>query len=144
MIDQVGPICLNGLIKAMIISGHCVIVYYIVVQQYNFVYLIVEIYHRNKNGIVIVITYYSPSCLGQQETAKELFGLRVKLPNAHLFTTYDRSLILILCLLNVKQESCEYQFSLSLVWSHRESNPILPFQQQTRYPLNHWSVKIKV
>ena len=31
------------------------------------------------NGIVIVITFYSPSWLGQ-ETAKGLFGLRVKLP----------------------------------------------------------------
>ena len=29
--------------------------------------------------IVIVITFYSPSCLGQ-ETAKGPFGLRVKLP----------------------------------------------------------------
>ena len=35
----------------------------------------------------IVITFYSPSCLGQ-EMAKGLFGLRVKLPPAHLSTTH--------------------------------------------------------
>ena len=29
--------------------------------------------------VIIVITFYSPSCLGQ-ETAKGPFGLRVKLP----------------------------------------------------------------
>ena len=34
---------------------------------------------------VIVITFYSSSCLGQ-ETAKGAFGLRVKLPPANLFT----------------------------------------------------------
>ena len=37
---------------------------------------------------VIVITFYSPSCLGQ-ETAKGPFGLRVKLPPGHLSTTHD-------------------------------------------------------
>ena len=36
--------------------------------------------------VVIVITFYSPHCLGQ-ETAKRPFGLRVKLPPAHLSTT---------------------------------------------------------
>ena len=40
--------------------------------------------------VVIVITFYSPSCLGQ-ETAKGLFGLRVKLPPAHLSTTHDEA-----------------------------------------------------
>ena len=34
------------------------------------------------------ILSYSPSCLGQ-ETAKGPFGLRVKLPPAHLSTTHD-------------------------------------------------------
>ena len=38
--------------------------------------------HQNKTVYVILITFYSPSCLGQ-ETAKETFGLRVKLPPAH-------------------------------------------------------------
>ena len=38
--------------------------------------------------IVIVITFYSPSCLSQ-ETAKGPFGLRVKLPPAHLSITSD-------------------------------------------------------
>ena len=37
--------------------------------------------------IVIVITFYSPSCL-DLETAKGPFGLRVKLPPAHLSTTH--------------------------------------------------------
>ena len=36
--------------------------------------------------IVIVITFYSPSCLGQ-EIAKGPFGLQVKLPPTHLSTT---------------------------------------------------------
>ena len=35
----------------------------------------------------IATTLYSPSCLGQ-EKAKGPFGLRVKLPPAHLFTTH--------------------------------------------------------
>ena len=43
-------------------------------------------YFRNRK-IVIVITFYSPSCLGQ-ETAKGPFGLLVKLPPAHLSTTH--------------------------------------------------------
>ena len=59
--------------------------------------------------IVIVITFYSPSCLGQ-ETAKGSFGLRVKLPPAHLSTTHGGGFTLSLLMLNVKQESCEYQF----------------------------------
>ena len=45
--------------------------------------------------IVIVITFYSPSCLGQ-ETTKGPFGLRVKLPPAHLFTTHGGSFTLSL------------------------------------------------
>ena len=45
--------------------------------------------------IIIVITSYSPSCLGQ-ETAKGPFGLRVKLPPAHLFTTHGGGFILFL------------------------------------------------
>ena len=57
----------------------------------------------------IVITFYSPSYLGQ-ETAKEPFGLRVKLPPAHLSTTHGGSFTLTLLMLNVKQGSCEYQF----------------------------------
>ena len=57
----------------------------------------------------IAITFYSPSCLGQ-ETAKGPFGLRVKLPHAHLSTTHGGGFILSLLMLNVKQESCEYQF----------------------------------
>ena len=58
---------------------------------------------------VIVITFYSPSCLGQ-ETAKGPFGLLVKLPPAHLSTTHGGGFTLSLLMLNVKQESGEYQF----------------------------------
>ena len=58
---------------------------------------------------VIVITFYSPSCLGQ-ETAKGPFGLPVKLPPAHLSTTHGGGFTLSFLMLNVKQESCEYQF----------------------------------
>ena len=43
----------------------------------------------------IVITFYSPSCLGQ-ETEKGPFGLRVKLPPAHLSTTSGGGLTLFL------------------------------------------------
>ena len=42
-------------------------------------------------------------------------------------------------LVKVKQRSCEYKFLLSFIWSDRESNPFLPFQLQTLYPLDHWS-----
>ena len=66
--------------------------------------------------IVIEITFYSSSCLGQ-ETAKGPFRLRVKLPPAHLSTTHGGGFILSLLMLNVKWESCEYQFLLSLVWA---------------------------
>ena len=59
--------------------------------------------------ILIVITFYSPSCLGQ-ETAKGPFGLRVKLPPAHLSITHGGGFTLSLLMLNVKQGSCEYQF----------------------------------
>ena len=39
-------------------------------------------------------TFHSPSCLGQ-ETAKGPFGLRVKLPPAHLFTTHGGGFTLV-------------------------------------------------
>ena len=39
------------------------------------------------HSFLIVITFYSPSCLGQ-ETAMGPFGLRVKLPPVHLTTTH--------------------------------------------------------
>ena len=66
-------------------------------------------YDDEDNHYVIVITFYSPSCLGQ-ETAKGPFGLRVKLPPAHLSTTLGGGFTLSLLMLNVKQKSCEYQF----------------------------------
>ena len=65
--------------------------------------------YASRYTTVIVITFYSPICLGQ-ETAKGPFGLRVKLPPAHLSTTHGGGFILSLQLLNVKQGSCEYQF----------------------------------
>ena len=43
-------------------------------------------------------------------TAKGPFGLRVKLPPAHLSTTHDGGFILSHLLLNVKQGSCEHEF----------------------------------
>ena len=59
--------------------------------------------------ILIVITFYLPSCVGQ-ETAKGPFGLRVKLPPAHLSITHGEGFTLSLLMLNVKRGSCEYQF----------------------------------
>ena len=56
---------------------------------------------------VVVITFYSPSCLGQ-ETAKRPYGLRVKLPP--VYHTRRRLHIVRWILLNVKQGSCEYEF----------------------------------
>ena len=55
-------------------------------------FTIITKYFKNKRFFykkmyVIVITFYSPSCLGQ-ETAKGPFGLQVKLPPAHLSTTH--------------------------------------------------------
>ena len=41
-----------------------------------------------------ILSFYSPSCLGQ-ETAKGPFGLRVKLPPAHLSTTHGEISLLI-------------------------------------------------
>ena len=73
--------------------------------------------------IVIVITFYSPSCPGQ-ETADGPFGLRVKLPPAQLFTTHGRDFILSLLMLNVKLGSCKYQFFysfwFSLTWNRTQ------------------------
>ena len=60
-------------------------------------------------SIVIVITFYSPSYLGP-ETVKGPFGLPVKLPPAHLFATHGGGFALSFLMLNIKQESCEYQF----------------------------------
>ena len=57
----------------------------------------------------IVISFYLQSWFGQK-TAKGPFGLRVKLPSAHLSTTHGKGFTLSLLMLNVKQESCEYQF----------------------------------
>ena len=37
--------------------------------------------------LIFVVPFYSPICFGQ-ETAKEPFGLRVKLPLVHLSTTH--------------------------------------------------------
>ena len=54
------------------------------------------------------LNFYLPSCLGQ-ETAKEPFGLRVKLPPAHLSTTHGGGFTLSLTKLNIKQVSYEYQ-----------------------------------
>ena len=51
----------------------------------------------------IVITFYSPSCFGQ-ERAKGPLGLQVK------STAHVGGFTLSLLMLNVKQESCEYQF----------------------------------
>ena len=58
--------------------------------------------------ILFVDTFYLPSYLGQ-ERAKGPFGLRVKLPLAHLFTTHGGGFTLSFLSLNVKQGSCEYQ-----------------------------------
>ena len=58
---------------------------------------------------VIAITFYSPTCLGQ-ETAKGPFGHRVKLLPAHLSTTHFGGFSQSLSLLNVKQESWDTNF----------------------------------
>ena len=56
--------------------------------------------------IVIVITFYSPSCLGQ-ETAKGPFGFRVKLPPVY----HTRRRLHTVPLIAERQAgSCEYQF----------------------------------
>ena len=52
---------------------------------------------------------YSSNCL-DQESEKGPFGLRVKLPFAHLSTTNIGGMTLFLLILNAKQRSCEYQF----------------------------------
>ena len=67
----------------------------------------INIFLVSDRPTVIVITFYSLSCLGQ-ETANEPFDLRDKLPLAHLSTTHVGGFTLSLWLLNVKQGSCEY------------------------------------
>ena len=42
---------------------------------------------ETSNAKKLSLKFYSPTCLGQ-ETAKGPFGLRVKLPSVHLFTTH--------------------------------------------------------
>ena len=59
----------------------------LILKYFSFVYSEAQKYGDFKLGNVIVITFYSPSCLGQ-ETPKGPFGLRVKLPPAHLSTTH--------------------------------------------------------
>ena len=49
---------------------------------------------------------------------------------------------MFLLLLNVKQDSCEYQFLQFLVWPDRESNSGQPFQLQTLYPRDYWSINL--
>ena len=62
---------------------------------------------RRAISCIIVITFYLQSDCGQ-ETAKGLFGHRVKLQPAPLPTTHGGGFTLFLLLLNVKQGSCEY------------------------------------
>ena len=57
---------------------------------------------------VIVIAFYSPSCLGQ-ETAKRLFGLRVKLPPVY-HMRWRLQTVPFNAEPHVMQESCQYQF----------------------------------
>ena len=58
---------------------------------------------------LIVITFYSPSFLGQ-ETAKEPFGFRIKLHLPTFLPRTEEASHCSLLLLDVKQGSCEYQF----------------------------------
>ena len=71
---------------------------------------------------------------------RDLFGLRVKLPPAHLSTTRGAIFTLSLLMLNAKQESCENYFLVFGLTppeiepnksTDRESNPILPTGNQT-------------
>ena len=83
--------------------------------------------------VIIVITLFSPSRFGQ-ETAKGPFGLRVKLPPVY----HTRWRIHTVPSIAERQAgSCEYQFLWPFVCFDRESNPGLPFQEQTLYPLDH-------
>ena len=61
-------------------------------KVYDFLYKVTsEILHE----LVIVITIFLPNCRGQ-ETAKGSFGLRVKLPLAHLSITHGGDFALFL------------------------------------------------
>ena len=59
--------------------------------------------------IAIVITFYLPSCLGQ-ETVKGPFGFRVKLSPAHLSITLGGGFTRSLLMLNVKQKAVNTNF----------------------------------
>ena len=59
-------------------------------------------------SMVLNFYYICTSLLPCQETAKGPFGLRVKLPPAHLSTTHGGSFTPSFLLLIVKQGSCKY------------------------------------
>ena len=65
--------------------------------------------------IVIVITFYSPSCLGQ-ETTKGPFGLRVKLPLAHLSTTHGRGFTQSLSALIAERQAGKLRIPIFIVF----------------------------
>ena len=85
----------------------------------------------------ILITYFLPSCL-DQKTA--IFGLRVKLPPAHLSTIHSEGVTLSLSMAERQASKLGISFLQSLIWPDRESNLCLQFQQQALYPLYHWPV----
>ena len=58
---------------------------------------------------MIVFTFYSPSCLGQ-ETAKEPFGLRGKLPPALLSTTHGGDFMFSFLMLKSSREALSNNF----------------------------------
>ena len=79
-----------------------------------------------------------------QVTRRDLsvFKLSCHLPSAHVSATHTHAggSTLSFSVLNIKRKSCEFQFLYSLVRLKCESNPNLPFQQQTILSLCQCSV----
>ena len=67
----------------------------VILSQTNKPRIIIKAFKLGLAFCVIVITFFSPSCLGQT-TANGPVGLRVKLPPAHLFITYSKGFTLSL------------------------------------------------
>ena len=89
---------------------------------------------------LIVITFYSPSCIGQ-ETAKGPFGFQVKRPPAHLSTTHDGGFTLSLLLFVERQAGKQWTlifiaFGLIQQGIKLESNALVA----ALYLLHQWSV----
>ena len=82
----------------------------------------------------------SASCLGLK-TTKELFGFGVNLPTTHISTTHVEGFTLPFLLLNVKQESCDYQFNS--LWYYPTENRTRVYRFSSRSSIHSTTARLK-